>query len=57
MKTKDQLKQLEKLEKENASLKSRVQELELLNKWYTEQLKLSRQNNLANPRSVVNMMD
>ena len=43
MKTKDQLKQLEKLEKENASLKSRVQELELLNKWYTEQLKLSRQ--------------
>jgi transposase len=40
---KEQLNQLEKLEKENASLKTRVQELELLNKWYTEQLKLSRQ--------------
>lgn len=33
----------EKLEKENLKLKARVQELELLNKWYTEQLKLLRQ--------------
>ena len=33
----------EKLEKENVKLKARVQELELLNKWYTEQLKLLRQ--------------
>jgi transposase len=33
----------EQLEKENAELKARVQELELLNKWYTEQLKLLRQ--------------
>ena len=33
----------EQLEQEIASLKARVQELEALNKWYTEQLKLSRQ--------------
>lgn len=33
----------EQLEKENAELKARVQELEVLNKWYTEQLKLLRQ--------------
>ena len=31
------------LEAENAKLKARVQELEILNKWYEEQLKLSRQ--------------
>ena len=31
------------LEKENLALKARVQELEFLNKWYAEQLKLSRQ--------------
>ena len=33
----------EDLQKENQALKARVQELELLNKWYMEQLKLSRQ--------------
>jgi len=33
----------EQLEQEIASLKARVQELEALNKWYMEQLKLSRQ--------------
>jgi transposase len=33
----------EELQKENEALKARVQELELLNKWYMEQLKLSRQ--------------
>lgn len=31
------------LEAENAKLKARIQELEALNKWYVEQLKLSRQ--------------
>ena len=31
------------LEAENAKLKARVQELEALNRWYAEQLKLSRQ--------------
>ncbi len=31
------------LEKENAALKTRIQELEALNNWYMEQLKLSRQ--------------
>jgi transposase len=33
----------EQLEKENLALKARVQELEKLNNWYMEQLKLSRQ--------------
>ena len=33
----------EQLEKENSALKARIQELEKLNNWYAEQLKLSRQ--------------
>ena len=32
----------EELQKEIEALQARVQELELLNKWYMEQLKLSR---------------
>jgi len=34
---------IEQLEQENIALKARIQELEALNNWYTEQLKLSRQ--------------
>jgi len=37
------LKTQAQLEAENAKLKARVQELEILNKWYEEQLKLNRQ--------------
>lgn len=33
----------QELQKENEALKARVQELEILNQWYMEQLKLSRQ--------------
>ena len=33
----------EQLEKENIALKARIQELEKLNNWYVEQLKLSHQ--------------